>query len=42
MATLTDHVKTQLITAGIGRNPRTAGSLPPVWHPRPRGRRERD
>jgi hypothetical protein len=31
MATLTDHVKTQLITAGIGRNPRTAGSLPPVW-----------
>lgn len=31
MATLTDKVSDYLIAEGIGRSPRTVGSLPPVW-----------
>ena len=31
MATITDHLADYLIAQGIGRSPRTAGALPPIW-----------
>lgn len=34
MATLIDHFKSHLVTAGLVRDPDTGGALPPVWrHP---------
>ena len=31
MATITDHLYEHLVSNGIGRSPRTAGALPPIW-----------
>lgn len=31
MATILDHLRTHLIAQGIGRDPRIAGDLPPIW-----------
>lgn len=31
MATITDYLRTHLVAEGIGRMPRVAGDLPPIW-----------
>jgi len=34
MPDVLDHLRTHLIAEGVGRNPRVAGPLPPIWlHP---------
>jgi hypothetical protein len=31
MATILDHLRTYLVANGVGRDPRVAGPLPPIW-----------